>query len=258
MDIKDVLNHLETIKDVHKNIILTNNFSKISNSQISWHNYKPGIYKSLYSKEYEYLVRNRQYSFLLKDNMGFVQFYYEYKQNALDKLKMAYYPYPVKLNDTGADIENHISDVYDETLIEYYYDVWEVFNHQFELNINNKELKDIFEKSGQFGNNESIENLLLAKFDLKYEHTNSSHLRIDYDASVNSHNKCELQIGSVNELRLPLKQMISPFIFFDFILKNIYRKAEYLTEIKSKDSYQAKYAFHKSLSKSIEEFDERV
>ena len=233
MDIKDVLNHLETIKDVHKNIILTNNFSKISNSQISWHNYKPGIYKSLYSKEYD-------------------------KQNALDKLKMAYYPYPVKLNDTGADIENHISDVYDETLIEYYYDVWEVFNHQFELNINNKELKDIFEKSGQFGNNESIENLLLAKFDLKYEHTNSSHLRIDYDASVNSHNKCELQIGSVNELRLPLKQMISPFIFFDFILKNIYRKAEYLTEIKSKDSYQAKYAFHKSLSKSIEEFDERV
>jgi len=238
MKIDTIIDLLDVIKETHKDIIITNNYDKISDSKISWKNYKTGIFKNLYSKEYEYIVKNRQYSFLLKDNLGCIQFYYEFKDDDLMKIKMAYYPYPVKLRESGAQIESYLEEIYDEALIDYYYDIWEIFNHEFELDINDSELRKVLEKSSSLGNNESIENLLLAKFESKYEHTNTSHIRIDYDANVDSHNKCEIQIGSINEIRIPINKIISPVTFFDFIIKNILRRNEYYKEIIKKSSYK--------------------
>lgn len=257
MKIDEILKLLDYIKDLHKDIIITNNFEKISDTVISWKNYKSGIYKNLYSKEYEYIIKNRQYSFLLRDNLGCIQFYYEFKKQEISKIKMSYYPYPVKLKETGDDIESYLDEVYDETLLDYYYDIWEIFNHEFELNINDTELRTIFEKSQSLGNNESIENLLLAKFDHKYEHTNTSHLRIDYDKDVTTHNKCEIQIGAINDIRFPIDKIISPIMFFDFIIKNILRKNKYYLDIKDKDSYVKLLDFHRSLIIDIKNFKEK-
>ncbi|MDR4953969.1 DUF2290 domain-containing protein [Chryseobacterium sp. ES2] len=257
MKIDEILKLLDVIKDLHKDIIITNNFERISEDIISWKNYKSGIYKNLYSKEYENIIKNRQYSYLLKDNLGCIQFYYEFKDQEISKIKMAYYPYPIKLKETGDDIESYLDEVYDETLLDYYYDIWEIFNHEFELNINDTELRKIFEKSQSLGNNESIENLLLAKFDHKYEHTNTSHLRIDYDSKVDTHNKCEIQIGAINDIRIPIDKIISPIIFFDFIIKNILRKNNYYTEIKEKGSYKKLLEFHRTLKIDIKDFKEQ-
>ena len=256
MDINEVLKSLDTIKDVHREIIISNNYEKLSDDLISWRNYKPGIFKNLYSKEYEFIIKNRQYSYLLKDNLGCIQFYYEFEKNILSKIKMAYYPYPVALNDDGDTIEGYMDGVYDETLLEYYYDIWEIFNHEFELNINDEELKKLFFESQKLGNNESMENLLLARFDLKYKHTNTSHLRIDYDEKVESHNKCEIQVGAINQIRLPINKIISPFVFFDFIVKNILRNKNYYKELRGKNAYQKMFEYHRSLKNDIANFNE--
>ncbi len=256
MDIEKVKELLDTLKDVHKKIIVTNNYEKISDNIISWPNYKSGIFKNLYSKEYEYIVRNRQYSFLLKDNLGCIQFYYEFEEKQVSKIKMAYYPYPIALNDDISDIEHYIEDGNDENLLEYYYDIWEIFNHEFELNINDDELRSIFEKSQKIGNNESIENLLLARFDAKYKHTNSSHIRIDYDSKVESHNKCEIQIGAINEVRIPINKILSPVIFFDFIIKNILRNKPYYTELQKNQQYKGLFSYHRSQKSDVNGFSE--
>lgn len=257
MKINEVLKLLEDIKDLHKDLIITNNFEKISDNILSWQNYKSGIYKNLYSKEYEYIIKNRQYSFLLRDNFGCIQYYYEFKEGEICKIKMAYYPYPVKLKETSDDIESYLEEIYDETLLDYYYDIWEIFNHEFELNINDTELRKIFEQSQNLGNNESIENLLLAKFDHKYEHTNTSHLRIDYDKNVSTHNKCEIQIGAINDIRIPIDKIISPITFFDFIIKNVLRKDKYYKDLQGKRSYQKILEYHRTLKIDINNFKEQ-
>ncbi|WP_312556500.1 DUF2290 domain-containing protein [Empedobacter brevis] len=256
MDIDKVKELLDTLREVHKKIIVTNNYEKLSSNIISWPNYKSGIFKNLYSKEYEYIVRNRQYSFLLKDNLGCIQFYYEFKDNQVSKIKMAYYPYPIALNDDIDDIEHYINDGNDENLLEYYYDIWEIFNHEFELNINDSELRTIFEKSQKLGNNESIENLLFARFNTKYKHTNSSHIRIDYDSNVQTHNKCEIQIGAINEIRIPINKILSPIVFFDFIIKNILRNGSYYNNLKNNSLYNQLFNYHRNHNSDINEFSE--
>lgn len=261
MSIGEILSALELIKKTYKDLIITNNFHVLADTAITWPNYKKGIFKNFYSKEYEFIIKNRQYSFLLKDSLGCVQFFYEFTKEGkvIKKIRMAYYPYPVILKENANDVESYLDDAYDETLLEYYYDVWEVFNHQFELNIDDQELRSVLEKSLTLGNNESIENLLLAKFDYKYQHTNTSHFRIDYDADVTSHNKCEIQIGAINNIRLPLDKIISPVVFFDFILKNITRKgrhSEMLTDIISTTNYARLFNSHRSIKGDIAGFNE--
>jgi hypothetical protein len=72
---------------------------------------------------------------------------------------------------------------------------------------------------------QTIDDLIIQKFNYKYEITNSSHIRIDYSREVTSHHVCEIQIGAINNIRFPLDKIVSPFFFFDFIIKNIYRKS---------------------------------
>ncbi|MBT0812977.1 DUF2290 domain-containing protein [Litoribacter ruber] len=256
MDIDKIKELLDQIKTVFKDIILSTNYEKISENILSWPNYKPGIFKNIYSKEYEFIVKNRQYSFLLKDNLGCIQFFYEFNNGEVLKIKMAYYPYPVVLNENVTEVESFLDESYDETLLEYYYDIWEIFNHEFELNINDKDLKEIFLKSQSLGNNESFENLLMARFDFKYKLTNSSHIRIDFDSRVSSHNKCEIQVGAVNEIRVPINKIISPIIFFDFIVKNILKGTDFYENLSRKSNYVSMFKYHRSIKSEIDDFNE--
>lgn len=254
MEIDDIVEELELIKTTFRSKIVTSNFKKNDNFEISWDNYRAGIFKNIYAKEYETLIRNRQYSFLLSDNKGCIQFYYLFEGSSITKVKMAYYPYPVELNESRDDIENLINDTNDEVLMEYYYDLWNIFSHTFELTVNDDELKKLVSESILHGNNESVESLLLAKLDYKYKVTNSSHIRVDYDAQVESHHKCEIQIGAVNYIRFPLQRLISPFLFFEFIFKNIYR--DEFIEIAKKKEYKTKRAITKKKSLQISKFKE--
>ena len=49
--------------------------------------------------------------------------------------------------------------------------------------------------------------------------TNTTHIRIDYDKNVTSHDKCEIQIDGLHEIRIPCSILINPLYFCEFILK---------------------------------------
>ena len=42
---------------------------------------------------------------------------------------------------------------------------------------------------------------------------------IEYDKNVTSHDKCEIQIDGLHEIRIPCSILINPLYFFEFILK---------------------------------------
>lgn len=254
MGIDEIIEELNVIRTTFKSKIVTSNFKKINETEISWDNYNAGIFKNIYAKEYETIIRKRQYSFLLSDSKGFIQFYYNFNGNKIVKVKMAYYPYPVELRESKDDVENLLYDTDDEILMEYYYDIWNILSQTVELTVNDDELKKLIQDSISQGNNESVESLLLAKLDYKYKITNSSHIRVDYDANVKSHHKCEIQIGAVNYIRFPLQKLISPFLFFEFIFKNIY--ADDFAKIKKKADYKTKQAITKQKSSNISGFKE--
>ncbi len=96
----------------------------------------------------------------------------------------------------------------------------------------------------------------MGKFEYKYSATNTSHLRIDFDAKVTSHHKCEIQIGAINNVRLPMSKLISPFTFFEFITKNIFRTDADLSTIIESSNYPSIFQNSKRLAISIDSFIE--
>ena len=253
--IDSIFANIELTKKVFRKLIITSNYAKLSNTAIGWQNYGPGIFKNLYVKEYESLLRNRQYSFLLKDDLGFIQYYYNFNtDNSLNKVKMCYYPYPLKIRDGVDNIESYMNDSNDLVLEEYYYDLWNILNHNFELSVDDIGLEKILKEAAKAGNTESEEQLILGTFENKYEFTNSSHFRIDYDSKVKNHHNTEIQIGAINNLRLPLNKIMSPFMFFEFIAKNVLKVDKDFTKIISSPSYQTNYNVSKKLSVKISPF----
>lgn len=253
MTIDYVFQNIQLAETVFRELIVTSNYRRINNS-ITWDNYTPGIYKNLYAKEYEIVIKNRQYSFLLTRDKGCIQIFYDFKDGNLQKVKLAYYPYPAILNDEQIDVENFIDDSDDRIIQEYYYDLWSILTHQFELSLPDEKLQDLISTSLLVGNDEKADVLLLKKFDSKYQFTNSSHLRVDFDANVNTHHKCEIQVGAINYIRLPLNKIITPFTFFDFIAKNIYPN-EY-QNIRSKAAFPTNLSISKNNSFPIIPFTE--
>lgn len=182
MNITAIDESLKFINEQYSDILLTSNYINTKN-KITWQTYKKGIYnRILYSKEYEMLLNERQYSFLLKDK-SFFQFYYEFENDELNKAKLCYYPYP--LNNNESDIE----------LLEY-------------LEESGSELLDIY----YYGFNELLQHGIKS--------TNTSHIRFDYDKNVKSHSKSHIQYSGVNNVRIPMMHVFIPIIFFDFIVSH--------------------------------------
>jgi len=253
MTLDSVFSNIEQAEKTFRSLIISTYYIK-KHDEISWNSYAPGIFKNLYAKEYEMVIRNKQYSFLLKDNKGCIQFYYLFEGAKLRKMKLCYYPYPVILRDTVDDIENNLSDSNDEIIGEYYFDLFNIFSHQFELSLSDEKLKLLVAESRELGNFESEESLILGKFENKYSFTNSSHFRIDYDPNVESHHKCEIQVGAINNLRMPINKILMPFTFCDFIFKNVF-PTEYKT-IKGRQTYSPTFINSKAQSVSITAFSE--
>ena len=49
-----------------------------------------------------------------------------------------------------------------------------------------------------------------------------SHIRLDFDSKVDTHDPCHLQYSAVNSFRVPADKILSPFVFFDMILRGFY------------------------------------
>jgi len=257
---KAILEDLDRITSTYKPILLDIPNFKEYEDTLSWNNYKPSIYKSLYFREYEQLLHGKQYSFLLADK-SFIQFYYSFLENGiLTKAKLAYYPYPLQLKETTKEVEYYIDDSSDVVLEEYYYDLWNVLNSEFSVPISDKKLiAEISNLANKYNVEIDLSEYALKKFENKYKITNSSHIRVDYDSKVNSHHKCEMQIGAVNYIRFPLAMLISPFIFFDFIIKNLsleFKHFDKYSEIKSKSNFNTNFTFSKKNALLIENFNE--
>ncbi|UOB51750.1 DUF2290 domain-containing protein [Acinetobacter junii] len=188
MRIKQINQSLKNIESIFSKIILTTNYYQ-NNNCISWKNYKAGILKNLsYPREFQILLDNSQYSFLLKDN-SFIQFYYDFDENDnLISCRLAYYPVPKFSNESLVDFEAY-SETCNEWLAEFYYDV----------------MLDMLQNERSFSNN--------------------SHLRFDYDRNATSHSKCHLQFGGVNDFRLTSSYIASPFCFFHKIINDFFKSS---------------------------------
>ncbi|MFA0214031.1 DUF2290 domain-containing protein [Vibrio cyclitrophicus] len=183
---------IENIKNTYKSYIMTDNVDT-KGTHISWYNYKPGIITNLsYPREYQILLDSGQYSFLLKDN-SFFQFYFQYcDEGHLKKCRLAYYPAPVFTKETAEDVMNYMDTASD----------WLA---------------------------EALDEVILDMIEHDTKLTQTSHLRFDYDDNVESHSKCHLQFGGINNFRISSKVIILPFLFVEKILSDFC--ADWLEEI---------------------------
>lgn len=256
MTIEIIISELDKIKRVFREVILTSNFLKNDNQTITWPNYIPGIHRGLYAKEYETLVSRRQYSFLLSEKKGFIQFYYYFDEDKkLHISRMGYYPSPIMLENQEQDLDSYLHDSDDVNLQEYYYYLLNLIkmdlNLSFDEQLTNK-LIDVFTEHEIPVNENS---LLEYKFLKKYSLTNTTHIRIDFDAKVETHHKYEIQIGGIKQIRIPMNTNISPFVFFDFIVKNIF--PQQYSVISSKSGYEADFNNSNRYSILEEGFEEK-
>lgn len=250
--IEGIMHSFTEIDNVYSDFIVETNYAR-KNSCISWPDYTPGNYKFIYAREYEHLLKNRQYSYLLKDK-SLVQCFYRYSENALIEAKLAYYPFPVPLKDIRDDFEFYFTETDDNNIQQYYYDLYicmsEEFGHKIDSHIDNA--KKHFElKYGYSLDDDIIRSLF---FDKIYENSNYSHFRIDYDSQVTTHHKCEIQFGGIKSLRLPMDRVIDPLLFWDLIIRFFF-KNEY--DALNNERYQSSFNRARNNHIIIEGFSER-
>ncbi|ENJ7944616.1 DUF2290 domain-containing protein [Yersinia enterocolitica] len=195
---EDIIRFLDYIGSEYSKVILSSNYCQFG-EDISWGHYNKGIYnRILYSKEYETLLNERQYSFLLKDK-SFIQFYYKFDDKELIKARLCYYPYPLNNKEDDVDLSEYLEESGSEALDVYYYGFIELIEHGIIS-------------------------------------TNSSHIRFDYDSGVKTHCKSHIQYSGLNTVRIPMNHVINPLIFFDFIITNTSLNAE-VQQVRDKRSY---------------------
>lgn len=191
----NVVQSLGNIERVYSNLIMTTNVDQTNPKVITWKNYHSGILSNIsYPREYQILVDTYQYSYLLKDN-SFFQFYFSYDdKDILTKCKIAYYPAPTFTKESVENIEE-----YRETAAGWLCDI--------------------------------LDEVALDMLENDTKLTQNSHIRFDYDAKVESHSKCHLQFGGINDFRIASKKLVLPFAFFTKIITDF--NPQWLDEIKS-------------------------
>ncbi|GAB0175343.1 MAG: hypothetical protein HHAS10_12220 [Candidatus Altimarinota bacterium] len=235
---KELLDELNLINSYFSELIISSGFCLDQVNSITWGNYERGISSQFYTQEYMNLVNKRQYSFLLKENKGFIQFFFSTDGNVITKGKMAFYPYPVEVNIELNDIEELLMSSDDDILGEHLINIHELLDSEIS------------------GSNLDNEESIAYKYLKKYPITNSSHLRVDYSPGVSSHQICEMQMGGINTVRLPFAVFIRPFIFFSFIVKNIFPEEYKNLKTHKSDPIDKLIQSHKKKSLFIKDFKE--
>lgn len=185
MKIGSVLENLHLTRSLFKGIIQDKNYEQITDVLISWKNYIPGIPDLIYTREYESLVAKRQFTFLLIDD-SIVQAVYKFdKRGEISVIRLAYYPRPELKKLRLEEVDSYYDDSINDYFKEQYFLMFDIISSDFKV-------------------------------------TNSNHFRIDYNSVHESHCKNHLQFGSINDIRLPVDNLILPFTFIDFIAKNLF------------------------------------
>lgn len=225
ISVDEVYTDLETTFKVFVPFIIEHNYNYAKNSlEISWPKYQSPPHNLYYAREYEDLIKKRQYSFLLRDG-SVLQIYYKFEESLepgkkknqkkieLTEYRLALCPYPLVTSEDKSQLEDYVCDSYDETLCDHYQEL------------------------------------------LKEERiTNTSHVRFDYDSRVETHDKSELQIGAFKNFRLPFSNIVYPFVFIDFAMKTLFRKEEEYQNIVQSDKYKRAHDFSKSRSVKVGQF----
>ncbi len=160
----------------------TGNVQVLQNDKtISWHGRLSGIQRDIYYPlEYQYLLDRHQYSILLSDG-SFFQFYYRFdSQEKLKSAKLAYYPRPISIPDSLDDLivgAEAALERDDDLMYEHLYNTVE-----------------LLEKNGVIP-------------------TNTSHIRFDYDYRAQSHAASHLQLGGIQDFRIPSNFVPQPLAF---------------------------------------------
>lgn len=191
--------------------VLTDKNFEIVNTYLGWQGYERGISKLFYVQDYRNLVTDRQFSCALKENdglqnqatKGLLQIIYDFDAGKLSKVRLAFYPQPIVVK------------------AEY------IENEDFTDRNSEQELQTVYD-------------VLSVLVGYKFDFTNTTHIRIDYDAEVTAHSKTHIQISGINDLRIPINFIPLPFHFIDFLVKHLLPK-EYKLIIKTKN-YKALFA----------------
>ncbi|MFM8758003.1 MAG: DUF2290 domain-containing protein [Methylophilaceae bacterium] len=163
-------------------VIQTNNIHVDINKQtISWFNRLPGFQKDLYYPfEYQALLDKQQYSLLLADG-SFLQIFYDFSGGAkLRSARLALYPQPIATRITEEELlfaAEEALDRQDEELYEHLYN-W----------------SELIELKGRLP-------------------ANTSHIRFDFDSTVVAHSVAHLQLGAIQEFRVPADFFPQPLGF---------------------------------------------
>ena len=162
---------------------VSNSYVDHGTRTVSWQSYTPGFQRGVYYPlEYQFLLDRQQYSVLLSDG-SFFQFYYSFgKTDKLEQARLAFYPRPISTVDEAGDLFDAAEaalDRSDDGLFDHLYN-WAEY---------------LEEKKGA--------------------PVNTSHVRMDYDHKVEVHAKSHLQLGAVQEFRLPADFFPLPVAFVE-------------------------------------------
>lgn len=211
MNLQVVNRALIDINDSFSPLLLDTNFKELD-GVISWSNYIPGVPNALaYAAEYQRLIDKKQFSFLLMDK-SFFQFFFAFTEGHVTSAKLAYYPAPVKISGAMEDIIEAAEMSGIDLLEELYW---------------------------------GAENWLERGIDI----VNTSHIRLDYDSEVTSHCPCHIQFGGVNEFRIPSTGLINPFVFFEWVCKNI--GMDDLKDVVHRAAYRRSVQYHLRRSSNV-------
>ncbi|SCK49130.1 hypothetical protein VAR608DRAFT_4885 [Variovorax sp. HW608] len=158
--------------------------------EISWAGYQAGIIRNTaYPIEYQFLLDNHQYSILLKDG-SFFQFYFSFEADELNSARLAFYPRPLPLKDDPSSLSQAAEEALDR------------------------------------GDEEILQYLLnwveLMELEGRLMPSNTSHVRFDYDRDVEAHCKSHLQLGAIQDLRIPANFFPQPLAFIQLCQNLIY------------------------------------
>lgn len=212
MDRQVIERALRDINSIFSDLLIDTNFIS-SDLTTSWPGYKPGIFNQLaYAAEYQRLIDDRQYSFLLGDK-SFFQFFFKLKDGEVVSAKIGYYPPPIRLSNALDDLLE-AAEISGVDILEEFYIGAESW------------------------------------MDRGVNVVNTSHIRIDYDPSVTSHSPCHIQFGGMNEFRIPSKSLINPFVFFEWVCRSI--EIENLNKAEDKAAYKATSSYHLKRSLEVD------
>jgi hypothetical protein len=163
-------------------VVQTNNIHVDDNERtISWFNRLSGFQKDLYYPiEYQALLDKQQYSLLLADG-SFLQIFYDFAGgDELRSARLALYPQPIDTRVTEEDLliaAEEALDRQDEELYEHLYNWTELIELKRRLP------------------------------------ANTSHIRFDFDSTVVTHSVAHLQLGAIQEFRVPADFFPQPLGF---------------------------------------------